>query len=129
MSDFASLLSARGHGLVLPRSDEDQINRYVGMHSAERGSVEQRPFGRQVDFWALSIAAALAMELEPREGPASGWARCSSTRHRGSWTTISALCSPSSRSQRSDTSILKWTSPDELWMWQTDLLAPGVRSY
>ena len=75
MSDFAGLLSARGHGLVLPRSDEDQINRYVGMHSAERGSVEQRPFGRQVDFWALSIAAALAMELEPREGPASGWGK------------------------------------------------------
>ena len=78
MSDFAGLLSARGHGLVLPRSDEDQINRYVGMHSAERGSVEQRPFGRQVDFWALSIAAALAMELEPREGPAGTFPGCES---------------------------------------------------
>lgn len=75
MSDFADLLSARGYGLVLPRSDEDQINRYVAMHSAERGSVEQRPFARQADFWALSIAAALAMQLEPREGPASGWGK------------------------------------------------------
>ena len=28
-----------------------------------------------MDFWALSIAAALAMELEPREGPASGWGK------------------------------------------------------
>ena len=69
MSDFADLFRAKGHGLMLPRDDEDAINRYVAMHSGERQSVERRPFPRQVDFWAFSIATALALKLEPREGP------------------------------------------------------------
>ena len=37
MSDFAALFSGRSHGLVLPRSDEEHIVRYVAMHSSERG--------------------------------------------------------------------------------------------
>ena len=75
MSDFADLFKVRGHGLVLPRDDEDAINRYVAMHSGERESVESRPFPRQVDFWAFSIATALALQLEPREGPATRWGK------------------------------------------------------
>ena len=48
MSDFGDLFRARGHALVLPRENEDEINRFVGMHSGERESVERRPFRRQV---------------------------------------------------------------------------------
>ena len=75
MSDFADLFRARGHGLVLPRENEDEINRFVGMHSGERESVERRPFRRQVDFWAFCIATALAMKLEPRKDPAGRWGK------------------------------------------------------
>ena len=75
MSDFADLFKVRGHGLVLPRDDENTINRYVAMHSGERECAERRPFPRQVDFWAFSIATALALNLEPREGPAGRWGK------------------------------------------------------
>lgn len=74
-NDFADLFKAKSHALVLPRADEDQINRYVAMHSGERDSAERRPFRRQVDFWAFSIAAALAWRLEPREGPVGRWGK------------------------------------------------------
>ena len=75
MSDFGELFRARGHGLVLPRENEDEINRFVGMHSGQRESVERRPFRRQVDFWAFCIATALALKLEPRKGPSAGWGK------------------------------------------------------
>ena len=75
MSDFGDLFRARGHALVLPRENEDEINRFVGMHSGERESVERRPFRRQVDFWAFCIATALAMKLEPRKEPAGRWGK------------------------------------------------------
>ena len=75
MSDFGDLFRARGHALVLPRENEDEINRFVGMHSGERESVERRPFRRQVDFWAFCIATALAMKLEPRKDPAGRWGK------------------------------------------------------
>ena len=75
VSDFAHTFMARGHSLRLPQDDEDAINRYVAMHSGERENVERRPFPRQVDFWALSIATALALNLEPREGPSRRWGK------------------------------------------------------
>ena len=75
MSDFAEIFRAKGHGLTLPRDDEDAINRYVAMHSGERESVEQRPFRRQVDFWAFSICTAIALKIEPREGPVRRWGK------------------------------------------------------
>ena len=75
MSDFGDLFRARGHALVLPRENEDEINRFVGMHSGERQSVERRPFRRQVDFWAFCIATALAMKLKPRKDPAGRWGK------------------------------------------------------
>ena len=75
VTDLAKTLSARGHGLVLPRSDDEAINRYVAMHSGNRGSVERRPFPRQVDFWAFSIASALAMDVEPRRGTVTSWGK------------------------------------------------------
>ena len=75
VSDFADTFRSRSHGLVLPQDDDDAINRYVAMHSGERESVERRPFRRQVDFWAFSIATALALKLEPREGPVGRWGK------------------------------------------------------
>lgn len=75
MSDFAALFSGRGHGLVLPRGDEDQIDRYVAMHSSDRASVERHPFPRQVDFWAFSVLAALIWDLPPREDPPGRWGK------------------------------------------------------
>ena len=75
VSDFADILKARSYPLVLPKEDDDDINRYVAMHSGERESVERRPFRRQVDFWAFSIATALALKLEPREGTVGQWGK------------------------------------------------------
>ena len=74
MSDyFSDLFRATSHGLVLPRDDEDAINRYVAMHASNRENVESRPFPRKVDFWAFCIATALALKLEPRDGVPSRW--------------------------------------------------------
>ncbi len=74
MSDyFSDLFRATSHGLVLPRDDEDAINRYVAMHAGNRENVESRPFPRKVDFWAFCIATALALKLEPRDGVPSRW--------------------------------------------------------
>lgn len=75
VSDFADIFKSRSHGLVLPRDDDDEINRYVAMHSGERENVERRPFRRQVDFWAFSIATALVLKLEPREGTVGRWGK------------------------------------------------------
>lgn len=76
MSDFFSnLLRTTSQRLVLPREDEDDINRYIAMHADDRANVESRPFPRQVDFWAFCIATALALKLEPREGSISGWGK------------------------------------------------------
>lgn len=75
MSSFASLLSAQGHALVLPKTHDEEISRYVSTQSTERGSAERRPFRRQVDFWAFSIATALAMDLQPMENSPSRWGK------------------------------------------------------
>ncbi len=75
MSDFAQLFMGKSYALVLPKDDEDEINRYVAMHSGERDRVERRPFRRQVDFWAFSIGTALALKLRPREGPLGRWGK------------------------------------------------------
>ena len=75
MSDFADILKSRSYGLVLPEENDDEINRYVAMHSGERENVERRPFRRQVDFWAFSIATALALKLDPREGTVGRWGK------------------------------------------------------
>ena len=75
VSDFADIFKSRSHGLVLPQEDDDAISRYIAMHSGERENVERRPFPRQVDFWAFSIATALALKLKPREGPVARWGK------------------------------------------------------
>lgn len=75
MSDFAEMLKSKSCALVLPKEDDDAINRYVAMHSGEQKNVESRPFRRQVDFWSFSIAAALALQLAPREGTVGRWGK------------------------------------------------------
>ena len=74
MNEFSERLSSRQYGLVLPKRDKQQIERYVAQ-SGRDVSVERVPFRRQVDFWAFSIATALTMKLEPLEGPPSRWGR------------------------------------------------------
>ena len=37
--------------------------------------VERAPFPRQVDFWAFSIATALAESLDPLDEPSGKWGR------------------------------------------------------
>lgn len=75
MGQLASLFSTRSYALVLPKNEDDEISRYVAMHAGERDSAERRPFRRQVDFWAFSIATALALRLEPRDGLPSSWGK------------------------------------------------------
>ena len=75
MTDFANILKSRSYPLVLPKEDDDDINRYVATHSGERENVERRPFRRQVDFWAFSIATALALKLDLREGTVGRWGK------------------------------------------------------
>lgn len=72
MNEFSDLLSSRQCGLVLPKQNKEQIERYVAQSGRDVG-VERVPFRRQVDFWAFSIATALTMKLEPVEGPPSRW--------------------------------------------------------
>lgn len=73
MSYFTRLLSQQAHALRLPQQSEDDVQRHVGMHQST--SPERAPFRRQLDFWAFSIATALAEGLEPLEGPSSSWGR------------------------------------------------------
>ena len=73
MSDFRQLFMGGAYDLVLPRDDEGDINRYVAMHSGEQDRVERRPFRRKVDFWAFSLATALVLQLDPRDGSVRGW--------------------------------------------------------
>ena len=74
MNDFATRFSARSYALVLPTNDKAQFERYIAKQStSSSASAERFPFRRQVDFWAFSIATALATNLNPLEGPASRW--------------------------------------------------------
>ena len=74
MNDFASQFTARGFALVLPTKDKPQFERYIAKQTtSSTASVERVPFRRQVDFWAFSIAAALATGLSPLKGSASKW--------------------------------------------------------
>lgn len=75
MSDFAEIFRTRSLGLVLPRDCEDEINRYVAMHSAEKQNFENRPFPRQVDFWMFSIVAALSFKLDAKGGSIGEWGK------------------------------------------------------
>lgn len=71
MAYFAQLLTQKAHTLRLPKNSKDDIQRLVQMHQST--GIERAPFRRQLDFWAFSIATALAENLNPLEGPSSKW--------------------------------------------------------
>ena len=71
MAYFALLLTQKAHTLRLPKNSKDDIQRHVQMHQST--SIERAPFRRQLDFWAFSIATALAENLDPRDGPTNSW--------------------------------------------------------
>lgn len=73
MSYFGNQLSMRAHNICLPRDSADDVQRQVRMH--QTASPEHAPFRRQLDFWAFSIATALALDIPPLEQPPSDWGR------------------------------------------------------
>ena len=53
---------------MLPKEYEQQVHRYVGTHQSRSIAARERaPFRRQLDFWAFSIACALATGMDPLE--------------------------------------------------------------
>ena len=73
MSYFANLLTQKAHSLFLPKEHKAEVERYVWTHQQGMTRREQAPFHRQLDFWALSIATALARSIPPRNGSPSSW--------------------------------------------------------
>ena len=71
MAYFAQFLTQKAHTLRLPGNSRDEIQRFVQMHQTT--GVERAPFRRQIDFWAFSIATALAEDLKPLDAPTSQW--------------------------------------------------------
>lgn len=74
MAYFAQLLTQKAHTLRLPKKHIDDIQRHVIQHQTG-ATAERAPFRRQLDFWAFSIATALANDLEPLERPSTKWGR------------------------------------------------------
>ena len=72
MSHFIQLLSQKAHPLRLPRKHGADVQRYVLAHQTA-ATYDRAPFRRQLDFWAFSVAVALARDLPPLDGPSSKW--------------------------------------------------------
>ena len=76
MSYFTHLLSSHAHTLRLPEKSKVDIERYVQQHQTGGGvSLERVPFRRQIDFWAFSIATALASGMAPLAEESSTWGK------------------------------------------------------
>ncbi|GEM_PF-1058980 len=73
MNYFTTLLSSRGFSLYLPSDLKDEIERYVLQHQKVSATHERAPFRRQLDFWALAVAVAIAHDLPPLDSPPSKW--------------------------------------------------------
>ena len=73
MNYFTNLLSTHAHTLRLPTQSKDDIERYVLQHQKGSVSPERAPFRRQLDFWALAIASAIARGIPPMEEPSARW--------------------------------------------------------
>ena len=73
MNYFTNLLSTQAHTLRLPTQSKDDIERYVLQHQKGSVSPERAPFRRQLDFWALAIASAIARGIPPMEEPSARW--------------------------------------------------------
>lgn len=73
MNYFTNLLSSKAHPLCFPMICRDDVQRFVGMHQQGGPSPEVAPFRRQIDFWAFSIATAIARGIPPLDGPVTNW--------------------------------------------------------
>lgn len=70
MNYFKALLTSRTHSLFFPAKWKDDIQRYVRQHQQGGSSnPEAVPFGRQLDFWTLAFATAVARGVPPLESP------------------------------------------------------------
>ena len=74
MNYYTIFLCSQAHSLRLPSQSKDDIERYVSQHK-KKGSTspEVAPFRRQLDFWALAIATALAHGTPPLKEPSLQW--------------------------------------------------------
>ncbi len=68
MNYFNALLTSKAHKLYLPEKSRDNIQRVIQSHQRGASSRPERaPFRRQLDFWALAFATAVARGVEPLE--------------------------------------------------------------
>lgn len=65
MSGFQRLITSGAYALRLPEAHQDAVHRVVQQHQTGSARPEQHPFARQLNFWALAIATAVARGLEP----------------------------------------------------------------
>ena len=75
MNYFTILFSSQAHTLRLPKESKDDVERYVLQHQKGAVSLERAPFRRQIDFWAFSIATALANGMAPLAEGSSTWGK------------------------------------------------------
>ena len=68
MSAIHRLITSGAYALRLPEAHQDAVHRVVQQHQTGRARPEQHPFARQLNFWALAIATAVARGLEPASG-------------------------------------------------------------
>ena len=65
MSAIHRSITSGAYVLRLPEAHQDAVHRVVQQHQAGGAGPEQHPFARQLNFWALAIATAVARGLEP----------------------------------------------------------------
>ena len=75
MSYFTIFFSLQAHTLRLPEKSKADVERYVLQHQKDAVSPERAPFRRQIDFWAFSIATALANGMVPLAEASSNWGK------------------------------------------------------
>ena len=82
MNYFRAFLTSHTHSLFLPKKWRDEIQRSVRQHQQGAGrDPESAPFGRQLDFWALAFATAVARDIPPIESrPSQGGHKFADTR-------------------------------------------------
>ena len=65
MSPIHRLITSGAYALRLPEAHEAAVHRVVQQHQAGGARPEQHPFARQLNFWALALATAVARGSEP----------------------------------------------------------------
>lgn len=75
VSYFSGLLTQKAYSLFIPNKHFEEAHRYVRAHVKGPVDADTVPFSRRLDFWAFSVATALAQGLPPLEGSSSKWGR------------------------------------------------------